>query len=244
MSIADRFEEQIETGQLGAPLPRWPAVLKRWAWWSAMAVFCVLGIASAGVAVWFMLDPTDVVMGAENSWFLEKILQILPIFWATVSTVCGFVAIWIFYRSPHGYRHRILAVGAVCLTAFLCLGAAMASAGMADKVEEIAALLLPPYKAMARPQPARFMRPEQGFIIGNVHSVGTSTIELEDPEGETWLINVSLRANVPPTRKIIPGSCLRVAGRISTTTKITQAETIKPCPRSLHFAPPGARMKE
>jgi len=237
MSIADRFEEQIETGQLGAPLPRWLVVLRRWAWWSAMAVFSILGIASAGVAVWFMLDPADVAMGAENSWYLEKILQILPIFWATVSTVCGFVAIWIFYRSAHGYRHRFLAVGSVCLTAFLCLGAAMASAGMADKIEDIAAILFPSYQAMARPQPARFMHPEAGFIVGNVYGVGTSTIELEDPEGQTWRVNVTLRANLPETRSLKLGNCLRVAGRISTTTRMAEAETIQLCPRSLHFAP-------
>lgn len=237
MSIAEQFESKLEAGQLVAPIPRWRIILKRVLIWTALSLFVVLGVVSAGITAWFLLDPTDLLADTGKYNLFSRFLEGLPLFWAVVSIACALIAVWVFTKSPRGYRFRVMAVALSCLIAFLALGAAMAIGGIADTVESLAADYLPPYRFFSQPMVDRLMKPREGTIIGRADDINTSTIQISDPSGNVWQVMVSQQTKLPG-RKIQTGNCLRIVGESATDTQEMQAETIGFCPRGIRLRRP------
>lgn len=239
MSIADQFEKKIQTGELAKPIPRWVVVLRHVALWAVFVLFAIFSAISAGVFVWFILDPVNLTFDTEKSNALNRFLDVLPMLWAGISFLCALIAVWIFTKSPRGYKFRVVAVLLICFFAITSLGVAIAASGIANRVEEMAAMFVPRYDNMARPRILRMMHPEMGMVIGRIQSVGTSTLELSDPDGRFWTFNVD-PGDFPSAfpRHMQPGACVRISGSVSSTEKTGEAEFIRPCPRGARLHPP------
>ncbi|MDD5437530.1 MAG: hypothetical protein PHC70_00060 [Patescibacteria group bacterium] len=233
MSIAENFEDKITAGKLSAPIPRWEIILKRAFIWTALSLFVVLGAVSAGVLAWFLFDPSDLAGETGKFNLIGKFLEDLPLFWTIISLASAVIAVWIFTKSPRGYRFRVAAVSVACLVAFLALGAAMAFGGISDKIESMASSYLPVYRKMAQPLVQKLMKPQEGAVIGKVDKIGDSFLELTDPSGSVWQIKLNSGIRLP--KQVESGACLRVFGETSTNSREMVAEVISSCPRGVRL---------
>ncbi|MFA6161667.1 MAG: hypothetical protein WC766_05905 [Patescibacteria group bacterium] len=238
MSIADQFEKKIQTGELATPIPRWVVILKHAALWTAFTLVAMFAAVSAGVFVWFILDPVNLTIDAGRSISLDRFLDVLPLLWAIVSFACALLAVWIFTKSPRGYRFRVAAVLVICFFAIASLGVAAASSGIANRVEEMASRFVPEYSLMARPRILKMMNPGMGMIVGRIESFGTSTLELSDPEGFFWTFSINPQDMPQMIRSMQPGACVRIVGDVSSTSRTGEVEILRPCPRGVRLHPP------
>lgn len=238
MSIADNLESKIEKGELRPPIPRWIVNVRRMSTWAALAALLSLGAVSAGVAGWFALDPNDIAENSRRHGLLGNILEALPLFWGAVSMACGFLAIWLFSKADRGYRYRFLTVSLSCLIAFMALGFAVASAGLADEVEGFTSDMLPGYARLAEPHVMKYHRPEDGNWVGRIESMSTSSILLEDLNGKKWNVTLIERKDVED------GKCVSVVGVLgSATSQTVIAHRIGSCPHGVRVLRQVQRVK-
>jgi hypothetical protein len=234
MSIAEQFEDKIVAGKLVSPIPRWEIILKRILIWVLLSLFIVVGGISAGILSWFLFDPSDLVLETGKLNLLGNFLEDLSLFWATISLVSAIVAIWIFTKSPRGYRFRVVAVVISCVVAFLAIGAALAFGGMSDKIEGWAAKHIPPYRSLVQPKAQKMMKPQEGTILGRVLAVSSSSIMLADPSEKPWQVQIGSKTKLR-ARNIQIGDCLQVMGNVAASTYNVEAEAIGFCPRGVRL---------
>jgi len=114
------------------------------------------------------------------------------------------------------------------------LGAAFSTLGIAEKIDELAALYVPPYQLITKPLTSSYHKPEKGTVVGRVIKLKKFSFRIADPEGKTWEVFTSTGTQITPKRKIEPGSCVLVEGTVSTTASLVNANTLKACPRGVH----------
>ena len=238
-SLADQFEQKIESGQMPEPIPIWQIKAKRVLIWILFGSFVFVGIASSAVAVWFITDPQTVILEYQKASFLDHFLSILPLFWICLSLAMGLAAVIVFVHAPRGYRYRaIVLVGAVIL-AFAAFGGAISAAGFSEKIERVAELM-PGYRFVQMPHIQKFTQPENGMMIGQVKVIEQQEFDLKDVRGVIWHVS-TIHCNQPLDRVISPDGCVRVLGVPSSTENYFDAEQIVPCPRGIR--PPVFEMR-
>jgi len=240
-TLADRFEERIQTHELPPPIPRWRFVVKRVAVWSLFALSLIVGAASAAVALWFITDPQSFFAEYRDSQALYSLLDGLPYLWVFVSLGAACAAYWFYERTPHAYRHRKTLIALAVVASLICLGVGLMTSGVSDMLEQ-AASFVPGYASFSAPRPARFMHPEKGRILGRIESEATNTWDVRDPSGVVWHVTIDARTKFFPQVEDIeqfhPGVCVRIFGAASATGQSIQAEHINPCPRGMRMRPP------
>ncbi len=238
MSIAEQFEQKINQGDLPKPVPKFLVIAGRVALWIFLALVVSLGSLSAGVAAWFMTDPVALSGAAAGASWVDLFLQALPMFWVAIALVCGILAIIIFIKSARGYKYKRAYVVTACLVGFLALGAALASAGVSDKIDRMAYENIPQYNGLSKPRMLHLMKPDSGFIIGRIQAMDGSKLVIRDPGGGIWEVRLNQETNIPLHFKIQIGDCVRILGDASSTIHTTDARDVRPCPRGIRHMPP------
>ena len=240
-TLADRFEERIQTHELPPPIPRWRFVVKRIAMWSLFTLSLIVGAASAAVASWFITDPQSFFAQYRDSQALDSLLDGLPFLWVFVSLGAAAAAYWFYERTPHAYRHRKTLIALAVVASLICLGVGLMASGVSDMLEQ-AASYVPGYANFTAPRSARFMHPEMGRIFGRIESEATNTWDVRDPSGIVWHVNIDDRTRFFPqiqdVEQFHPGICVSVFGAASATEQSIQAARINPCPRGMRPPPP------
>jgi|GEM_PF-1136559 len=240
-TLAERFEERIQSHELPPPIPRWRFVVKRIAMWSLFALSLVVGAASAAVALWFISDPQGFLSEYRESQTLGILLDGLPILWVCVSLGAAAAAIWFYKHTPHAYKHRMTLIVSAIVASLVCLGVALMAIGVSDSLEQ-AASFFPGYSHFMNQRPALFMHPEHGRILGRIEAQATDTWDVRDPSGMLWHVTVDMATKFFPqvqdVRQFHPGVCVRVLGQTLAPDHSIKAERINPCPRGMRDLPP------
>ncbi len=232
-SVADQFEFKIKHGELPSPIPRWRVQFKYVILWVVFAVFVIMGVMSAGVALWFIFDPGDLLFEYKNNELLSKILDILPLFWILMSLLMTYVAVLIFARAPRGYKYRTVVTGGVLLLAVMALGGAISATSVSENIEAMVARM-PGYDFFLRPRINRIIKVNQNGIIGIIQEQANGQIFLRDSGDVIWAIDMSTceQGFVDFTKE---QTCVRAFGIPSTTINVFKAERIMPCPRGIRM---------
>lgn len=239
-TLADRFEEQIQQHELPPPIPRWRITAKCIGIWSLFALMLLLGASSVAIAVWFATDPFSLAAELRESQAMYSLVTGLPLVWIFAGCFAVCSAAWFFVQTPHGYRYRMTLIAAAVFVSVVCVGVALMAAGLAESLER-AASYVPGYARVISPPTARFMRPDSGMLFGRIESMATGTWEIRDAEDGFWTVMMGTTTEFPPhaqgQRQMVIGGCVRISGEASSTTRVLQADSIRPCPRGLHMRP-------
>ncbi|MDF1496473.1 MAG: hypothetical protein P1P90_00245 [Patescibacteria group bacterium] len=241
-SIADQFKEKIEQGKLPEPIPRWRVQVRHVLLWILFGSFVVIGTASSGVAVWFMTDPSGLLMEYNNGDALSSILDALPLFWIILSLILAVGAISIFVHAPRGYRYRTVVIGGSVALAFIAFGGAISATGMSDRIES-AASRMPGYSLIQRPRLNQFIKIEQNRIIGRIQESQNGHMMIQDPGGIIWQVDVR-QCDLRQLDFVEQGNCVRIIGMPSSTVKVFEAKELLPCPRGVRIQRVQQYMKE
>lgn len=233
MSIADQIQEQIDHGELPKPISPYIVRLKRIGIWIAVLLAISIGMLSTAIAVWFLTDPQGLLFEWSRSDLWYGIVNALPLFWVLISITAGIVALGIFLHTSQGYRYRTSLIVITVGLSFLAFGGSLYAAGLAEDIEQAAYRFLPGYARIVEPQVQRYHQPDQGKVFGEIRQMKGSMVELADPAGRIWKIQIQRERMEKGMEELMEEDCACTEGIVSTTQNTLTADQIKPCPRAL-----------
>jgi hypothetical protein len=190
--LAEKIINQIKKEEI-KPTSRWRFIVKDSFFW----VIFVVSVAIGGIAIAIILNTllnNDWDLYMELSGDLAKFIVItLPYFWLVLLAGFVVVAYLNIKHTKKAYRQSFkIIVWGVILASFL-LGLTFYNLGLASFLDRGLIQKLPPrFHQMMDSRLGVWQKPEGGFLIGEIQSLGEEIMELRDFEGELWQISLTL----------------------------------------------------
>lgn len=221
------------------PIPKSYFSFRNVTLWVLAALSLVAGALSVSSII-FRIANLPAVLPPGATLALPIAVRLMPCVWILLLSVFGYLAYQEIRATRKGYRYEFSTILLTLLLASVVLGFGFYATGMGARLDRYAARHVPFVGKLDEEQRSRWMRPEHGFLIGQIVDMDATTLSVEDPNHVTW--TVLLNEEIA-TSSVSKNMRVGVRGIIASTTEFI----FKACDlRSLEFSgerkPPFPRL--
>ncbi len=177
------------------PLPYIYFFAKRSVFWALAALSVLLGGISVAVAIFAAMDLARTGGRGLDEMPFDDIATSLPALWFACFMLFAASAWFSLSRTPRGYRYRPLGILAAAFAASLGLGFALHGLDAGRLTHNFLATHFSAYDRFTHIPYEEWSRPDQGYLGGEVLSVGGNTLLLKAFDGVQWTVDISAAVN-------------------------------------------------
>lgn len=189
-AISKNTLQKIKKGNI-KPIPKWQFLLKDSLVWGLFALNLVLGSIGFAISL-YILGNNDVILDSSlvtNAW--EWIILSIPIAWILLTILFVFIAYYNFKHTQEGYRFTVATIFLMNIVISIVLGVIINGSGLSQKLNTVFSKHIPFYNHTMDLRAEVWMRPESGYLAGNIVEIDSSSkvLKLEDLNGKEWTIS-------------------------------------------------------
>ncbi len=223
--ISNNVLKKIKKDNL-KPIPRWHFVLKSSFMWILFGVNLVFGVVGTAIIIYLFENNDAIAEVSLISNFWERILLVIPIIWILLTALFVWIAYFNFKHTEGGYRFTAIKIFSLNILIILVLGFVVYISGSARHINNLFSRHIPYYSSTFDTRTMVWMRPEEGYLAGDIQSVNDMQLELLDLNGNIWVVDFT-GAYVKPAVVLKEGERVKLIGE-ATTDKIFVASEIRP----------------
>lgn len=209
------------------PKPRWQFLLRDYMIWLFSGLSVILGSLSFSVALSIWNDYDLGGLKAMRPEFYENIILNLPYFWFGFIALFALLAYYNFKHTKEGYRHQAGLLLAASIFLSIILGAGLHYLGAGRQIDRALHHNFRYYGRMVRHTEDFWMRPEKGFLAGEVVHIEAGNFRFRDLSRKTWIVDAG-EATWHHNLKLQAGLKLRLLGEAE--DGVFRARDIMPWP--------------
>lgn len=193
------------------PISKWIFVGKRVLVLMFLVLFTVLSSFLLSIIL-FRFEDLDFDIGSK--WQMSLIYA-FPYLWLILAVIALIGAYFYFKKTPHGYRHRLVAIGGVLVIIVVAVGTISYLAKFPcffDEAIQESSL----YRYVNYDKYALWNRPEEGFLAGEIiEVVSDSKFLLKDFNGKEWKVGVSKAVIIDKPVQLKVGEKIKILGDVN-----------------------------
>ena len=227
-SLSEKILNRIDHAGV-RPIPKSYFSFRNIALWMLAAFSLIAGALSVSSII-FRIANLPAVLPPGVSLALPLVVRLMPFVWILLFSVFGYLAYQEIRATRKGYRYEFSTILLTLLLASVVLGFGFYATGMGARLDGYAARHVPFVGKLDEEQRTRWMRPEHGFLIGQIVDRDDTMLFVEDPNHVTWrvLLNQEIATSSLSTHMRVG-----IRGVIASTTEFI----FKACDlRSLEFS--------
>lgn len=226
-NLSSSVLEKIKTENI-TPIPRWQFLLRGYVIWATFIISLFVGALGFSISL-FLITHNDLLTSHFDGLnLIQTILIAVPIFWLLLTGFFVTLAYYNFKHTNKGYRYGVLGIFVINLLISVVLGFGLYLTGVSATLNSIFNDSIPYYNQVADLRDQVWMRPEQGYLSGDILSIisKNSAISIKDLNGINWNVNIE-NALIRPSANINVGSRIKILGTQLDATNF-QASEIRP----------------
>lgn len=198
------------------PVPKWQFLLKDSFIWTLFVLSILFG--SLGISIVIYLVHNSEIL-TDLSWirsFSDIFIFGIPLLWFLIVLFFVFTIFYHLKNTEGAFRYGILRIFVVSLLLSLFLGFILFKQGVSYALSNMFEKKIPQYTKLMDSRYSVWMRPEEGFLAGDVNSIDTinKEISLSDLDGKDWDVNYS-EARVRGRVTLQEGERVKILGSVS-----------------------------
>lgn len=211
MTKKDDFLTRIQQEE---PIPKWRFKLLNWTIWIGFVFFVLVGAAAFSIVL-FAIQQTDfsVIRHLSHSR-LEMFLGMLPLFWLVMLLAFLGLAMFSIHKSKRGYKYTVPQLLLFSFSFSVLFGTAFFVYGGAQKLEHAFDIRVSAYKSIQEKKQVIWMKPEDGFLSGEIVSNEDDELELKAFDGEIWIVLLGDDIFIPPILRMEAGEKIKIIGTL------------------------------
>lgn len=236
MENSDQLIEKMKLQNI-KPKPGWHYTAKTIFSWFAFITSVLLG-AFAFSIVLFSIQQIEFDLIAHMSHsYIEFLMGLVPFFWIISLIVFLIIAMVGIKNSKKGYKFSYSRIIAFSASFSILLGTLFFIGGGAQWLEHAFSVQVGIYESVQDKKIKMWNKPDEGYLGGTILKLTEESIELEDFNNQTWLIDIG-QANVSPNVLLVEKEMIKIIGEITSDDNFL-ADYIKPW-----GGQPGKKRKE
>jgi len=224
-SISEKVVKKIKEEKIN-PLPKWQFLLKDYVIWTAAVISGLIGSLAAATIIHVVLNRDWFVYLSTHRPPWQHLIFDLPYIWFAVLLITILIADYNVKHSKSGYRYSFYYIVALSLVFSLAIGALFNIGGLGERADSTLAKEISAYRSVEKRAIELWTEPEEGHLGGEVTKVSEKSLELQDPSGKTWEVDIS-KAHLLAMSQIKVGKRIKIIGRLIGENKF-EAEDIYP----------------
>ena len=212
-NITDSVLEQIKKENI-KPIPKWQFLLKDSVIWTTFVLSLMIGSIGTSISI-FLAVNSDVLNTSFNDLsFVQGIVFAVPFFWIILSVFFIFLAYYNIKHTEGGFRWNVLVILVINILLSLLMGLILYFTGVSAKLNQIFIDNIPYYSQFADVRDQVWMRPESGYLAGEIISIGQTdnTLILIDLNGKEWNIDLA-NADIRHSIQLEAGIKIKLSGK-------------------------------
>lgn len=187
--VSKRVLEKIKKSDL-KPIPKWHFMLKSSFIWGLFVVNLLLGAIGFAVIIYLLVNNDAVWDFSLTKNIIQWILLAIPLVWVVLTVFFLFVAYYNFKHTEGAYKTSVWSKGLINIGIAAFLGLILYTSGFSVKLNRILSDTIPFYSHALDIREAVWMRPQEGFLSGDIVSINEDKrlIELKDLNGNVWSV--------------------------------------------------------
>lgn len=187
--ISKRVLEKIKKGNI-KPIPKWQFMLKGSFVWILFGINLILGSIGFAIIMYLLVNNDSVLDFSLTKDIVEWIFLSIPILWILLTVFFLFVAYYNFKNTEGGYRLSAGKKVLINITITIFLGLTLYVFGFSQRLNNIFSENVSFYTHTFDRRDEIWMRPEEGFLSGEIMSINEETEEmvLRDLNGKEWSV--------------------------------------------------------
>lgn len=196
------------------PIPRSYFSIKNVTLWVLALLSVIAGALSVSSIVFRVANlPAVLPPGAELP--IPLIVRLMPVIWIVLLSIFASIAYREIRATRKGYRYEFSTILLALLLASTVLGITFYATGVGARLDHYAGKHVPFIGRIDDEQREHWMRPERGFLIGEIRTIEGSTLTVRDPNNLIWTVLVDEEF---PLEILEEGTRVGVRGIIASTT--------------------------
>ncbi len=210
--LSTKVLEKIEKENV-RPIPKWHFVLKRSFIWILFWLNLVLGVIGVAIIIFLFIANDAVLETSLVSSFWQRMLLVVPIAWILLTALFLWVAYYNFRNTEGGYRFTALKIFTLNIVIILILGFVVYITGGARRINNFFTRYIPYYSSTLDTRTMVWMRPEEGYLAGDIVNIEGKSLALLDLSGETWDVEFS-GAQIKHIVDLTVGERIKIIGEV------------------------------
>jgi len=172
------------------PIPKWHFMLKNSFIWGLFVVNLVLGAIGFAAVIYLLVNNDAVWDFSLTTNIFQWILLAVPVAWIALALFFLFVAYYNFKNTEDGYRTSVWSKLLINIGIAVLLGLILYTSGFSARMNRLLLDSIPFYSHTLDMREEVWMRPEEGFLSGDILSVDgeEKVIQLRDLKESEWSI--------------------------------------------------------
>lgn len=208
------------------PIPKWQFMLKNSFVWGLFIVNLVLGAIGFAVVIYLLVNNDAVWDFSLTTNIFQWILLAIPVAWIALTLFFLFVAYYNFKNTEDGYKTAVWSKLLINIGIAVLLGLILYTSGFSARMNRHLSDSIPFYSHTLDVREEVWMRPEEGFLSGDILSVNEKAIQLKDLDGNEWSIGYE-DAAVKYRVVLDVGERIKILGNV-VSEKVFEASEIRP----------------
>ncbi len=230
-STSEKILERIKDAKV-TPRSRLFFSLKNAAFWLLAGVSVLVGALAVSSILFRLINIPRVLPPGLPPPPFAVVFHLVPVLWIALFTAFSYLAYREVRSTKRGYRYELPPLLLMLLILTAGLGFAFYETGTGIVLDRFAARHVPFQRDLEGLQRERWLRPENGFLVGRLTDVTPAGIRISDPKEVVWEITFSESISDEKKGRLESGERVGVRGRVLDA----DANTFLACDvRSLEF---------
>lgn len=195
------------------PIGKWSFILKNSFLWSLFGLNILFGSVGFAISI-YLFQSTDILnLILSVNDLVQVIILAIPTVWILLTVIFLVVAYLNFRYTERGYTLSFRRILLINLLAILILGSILHFLGVSERLNRVFSESFTTYNQSVDPRYKIWSNPEGGFLAGTILSISEESIELQDLEGNIWVVDIS-SAKVRRAVGLIEGEQIKIVGNV------------------------------
>lgn len=222
--ISKKVLEKIEKENI-KPIGRWSFVLKNSFLWTLFGLNILFGSIGLAISI-YLFESSDVLnLILSVNDFLGVLILAIPTVWILLTIIFLGVAYLNFKYTERGYMFSLRKIFLINTLAILILGGILHLSGVSERLNRVFSESFSEYDITLDPRYRIWSSPQTGYLAGTVLSVNKESIEIEDLDGNIWIVDTS-EAKVRRAVVLIKGEKIKIVGNVVTKSTFQALEIL------------------
>jgi len=211
-NLSSKILTKIESDKI-KPIPRWRFLLYDSVTWIVSLISLLVGGIGVSISIFLVANNDILNTNFDGLNLIQTIVLVVPIFWIGITIFFIFLAYYNFKHTPEGYRWNVAKMLVISIVTSIFLGIFLYSIDISYSLNNIFNSSIPYYGQIADVRNQVWMRPEAGYLAGDIHKIDTvnQNFIVKDLQNLLWTIDYS-DALVRPSVDIVIGTKVKIIG--------------------------------
>ncbi|MCB2201222.1 hypothetical protein KQH26_00490 [bacterium] len=225
MENSDQLLEKMKLRNI-KPKPSWHFTAKAIFFWVVFLISVLLGAFAFSVVLFSIQQIEFDLLTHMSHSYIELLIGLAPLFWIISLIIFLIIAMIGIKNSKKGYKFSFSKIIAFSASFSILIGTLFFIGGGAQWLEHAFSVRIGIYESVQEKKVKMWTKPEEGRLAGTILKFNEESIELNDFNNQTWLIDIE-QANVSQAVFLEEKEIIKIIGEIISNHNF-RADVIKP----------------